>query len=56
MFVDDNDDQTVYVADCAYHRIVKWEADATSGSAVAGGNGKGARNDQLSNPVNMIVG
>ncbi|CAF3404643.1 unnamed protein product [Rotaria sp. Silwood1] len=37
LFVDEN--QTVYVADFANHRIVKWIRDATSGQLVAGGNG-----------------
>jgi len=37
IFVDDN--QTVYVADFANHRVVKWNRGASTGELVAGGNG-----------------
>jgi sugar lactone lactonase YvrE len=50
-----DDDQTIYVADYANHRIVEWKNGATSGQVVAGGNGAGNRNDQLSRPINVIV-
>ena len=51
--VDDN--RTVYVADFANHRIVKWDRDAISGQVVAGGNGQGDHADQLYYPTNVIV-
>ncbi|CAF3949720.1 unnamed protein product, partial [Rotaria sp. Silwood1] len=40
LYVDD-DDQTIYAADRANHRIVEWKWGATSGQVVAGGNGQG---------------
>lgn len=36
LYVDD--DQTIYVADKANHRIIGWKSNATSGQLVAGGN------------------
>lgn len=53
LFVDDN--QTIYVADFANHRIVKWDRNATSGQVVAGGNGQGDHSDQLYYPSNVVV-
>ncbi|CAF4692457.1 unnamed protein product, partial [Rotaria magnacalcarata] len=32
-----NENQTVYVADFANHRIVKWDRNASTGQLVAGG-------------------
>jgi len=53
VFIDD--DQTIYVADSWNHRIMEWKSGATNGQVVAGGNGEGNRNDQLSGPTNMII-
>ncbi|CAF2264552.1 unnamed protein product [Rotaria magnacalcarata] len=53
LYVDE--DATVYVADCANHRIMKWTSDATSGQVVAGGHGEGSQSDQLNNPTDVIV-
>ncbi|CAF3730312.1 unnamed protein product [Rotaria sp. Silwood1] len=53
LYVDD--DQTVYVADGANHRIVEWKRGATSGQVVAGGNGKGSEYHQLCNPTDVII-
>ncbi|CAF1014451.1 unnamed protein product [Rotaria sordida] len=53
LYVDDN--QTIYVADTANHRIVEWKWGATSGQVVAGGNGQGSGDHQLSSPLDMIV-
>jgi sugar lactone lactonase YvrE len=53
VYIDDN--QTIYVADYSNHRILEWKNGTTSGQVVAGGNGRGNRNDQLSSPVNVIV-
>ncbi len=50
-----NDDQTIYVVDSSNHRIVEWKNDATISRIVAGGNGKGNRDDQLNNPFQVIV-
>ncbi|CAF4740781.1 unnamed protein product, partial [Rotaria sp. Silwood2] len=54
LYVDN--DQTIYVADQENHRIVEWKWGATSGQVVAGGNGQGSGDHQLSNPVDVIVG
>ncbi len=53
MFIDD--DQTIYVADYGNDRIVEWKSDANNGQILAGGNGKGNRNDQLNRPTKVIV-
>jgi sugar lactone lactonase YvrE len=49
------DDQTIYIADWFNNRIVEWKIGETSGKVVAGGNGKGNRNDQLHFPTDVIV-
>ncbi|CAF4947406.1 unnamed protein product, partial [Rotaria sp. Silwood1] len=53
LYVDD--DQTIYVADRANHRIVEWKRGTTSGQVVAGGNGPGSGDHQLSNPTDVII-
>ncbi|CAF1317934.1 unnamed protein product [Rotaria sp. Silwood1] len=53
LYVDD--DQTIYVADRANHRIVRWKRGATSGQVVAGGNGQGSGNHQLDSPTDVII-
>ncbi|CAF1352509.1 unnamed protein product, partial [Rotaria sp. Silwood1] len=53
LYVDD--DQTIYVADRANHRIVEWKRGATSGQVVAGGNGQGSGDHQLHNPRDVII-
>jgi DNA-binding beta-propeller fold protein YncE len=50
-----DDDQTIYVADQANHRIVEWKKGATIGQIVAGGKGEGNHNDQLRRPTNVLV-
>ncbi|CAF3906990.1 unnamed protein product, partial [Rotaria sp. Silwood1] len=53
LYVDD--DQTIYVADTSNNRIVEWKLGAKSGQVVAGGNGQGSGNHQLSSPEDVIV-
>ncbi|CAF4179639.1 unnamed protein product, partial [Rotaria sordida] len=53
LYVDD--DQTVYVADSANHRIMEWKWGATSGQVAAGGNDEGSGTHQLSGPRDVIV-
>ncbi len=53
LYVDD--DQAVYVADQSNHRIVQWKSGATSGQVIAGGNGEGSGDHQLSYPTDVIV-
>ncbi len=47
MYIDD--DQTIYIADCVNHRIMKWKNGAINGQIVAGGN------DQLNLPTSVII-
>jgi len=54
IYVDDQQ-QTIYVADCENHRIIKWKFSERNGEVVAGGNGKGNRIDQLNYPCNVIL-
>jgi len=51
----DDQQQTIYVADCENHRIIKWKFGERNGEVVAGGNGEGNRIDQLNNPCNVIL-
>jgi DNA-binding beta-propeller fold protein YncE len=41
---------TVYVVDCANHRVMRWLKGARQGSVVVGGNGVGGGSNQLSGP------
>ncbi|CAF3376286.1 unnamed protein product [Rotaria sp. Silwood2] len=50
-----DDDETVYVAEVANHRIMEWKRGATGGQVVAGGNGQGKWVNQLSDPRDVIV-
>ena len=50
-----DDDQKVYVAEYANHRIMAWQSGATTGQIMASGNDEGDRNDQLYRPVNVIL-
>jgi sugar lactone lactonase YvrE len=45
----------MYIADHSNHRIVQWNSRATSGQVVAGGNGQGIRDDQLTYPTDVVV-
>jgi DNA-binding beta-propeller fold protein YncE len=44
---------TVYVADCSNSRIIRWLKNATEGNVIIGGNGNGARPNQLSCPEGL---
>ena len=46
--------QSIYIADCWNHRIVKWKLGESNGQIVAGVNGKGTRIDQLNCPNDVI--
>jgi len=41
---------TLYIADSGNHRVLSYLANASSGTVVAGGNGQGTGNTQLSSP------
>ncbi|CAF5146657.1 unnamed protein product, partial [Rotaria sp. Silwood1] len=49
------DDQTIYVAVYAHHRIVEWKSGATNGKVAAGGNGSGNGAHQLNYPRDVII-
>jgi sugar lactone lactonase YvrE len=53
LYVDD--DQTIYVADYANDRIMKWKPGATNGTVVAGGNSQENVAYQLHKPRDVIV-
>ena len=53
LYTDEED--TVVVADFENHRIVEWKQGATSGTMLAGGNGKGNRPNQLNQPTDVII-
>ena len=53
MFIDD--DQTIYIADYGNHRIVEWKNNSNNSQIVAGGNGPGKRNDQLSCLTKVVI-
>ena len=53
MFIDH--DKTIFIADSGNHRIVEWNNNSNQSQIVAGGNGKGNRNDQLNAPSNVII-
>lgn len=50
-----DNEQTVYIADSRNHRILEWKSNAREGRVVAGGNGEGSHNDQLSCPTDVIL-
>ena len=47
--------RNIYIADEKNHRIQKWAPGATTGITVAGGNGSGAAENQLSDPTNLAL-
>lgn len=55
LFVDDDNDQTIAIADSWNHRIIQYKRGDTNGQVVAGGNGNGSRLDQLNNPTDVLI-
>ena len=53
--LDVNDDGTLFIADTANHRIVRWKPETTQGEVIAGGTGPGNRLDQLDTPVAVLL-
>ncbi|CAF4025518.1 unnamed protein product [Adineta steineri] len=49
-----DNDNSIYIADLANHRIVKWNYNSKIGQIIAGGNGIGNQNNQLSYPTDII--
>ncbi|CAF1297939.1 unnamed protein product [Adineta steineri] len=52
MFIDN--DKSIYIADSDNHRVVKWKLNSNKGQIIAGGNGYGNQNNQLSSPAEII--
>ena len=55
IFVDDDDDFTLYVADASNDRIQRWNRNACSGATVAGTGTAGSSLSQLNFPVAVVV-
>ena len=55
IYVDESDNDALYVADYANHRVMKWFSNATTGIIVAGGQGSGLQYTQLSYPQGVLV-
>ena len=53
LFLDGN--QFLYINEWSNPRVTKWKLGSMVGQIVAGGNGQGSRNDQLSNSVGVVV-
>jgi len=51
----DNDNESIYIADSHNHRIIEWKKDAKIGQIVAGGNGPGREQNQLNEPVDVLI-
>ena len=51
----DDDQQTIYIADCGNARIVEKSLNGSDVRIVAGGNGSGNRTDQLNGPTDLII-
>ena len=46
---------SILLTDFGNHRVIKWNLGSTVGQIVAGGNGRGGRNDQLNHPHGVVV-
>ncbi|CAF3954656.1 unnamed protein product [Adineta steineri] len=52
IFIDN--DTSIYIADYENHCIVKWKLNSNEGEIIAGGNGRGNKNNQLNSPNDII--
>ncbi|CAF4236699.1 unnamed protein product, partial [Adineta steineri] len=55
IYVDDDDNHSIYIAERENHRIVRWEFGADVGEIVAGGNGAGYAINQLRTPTDVVL-
>ena len=53
VYVDEQ--ETVYIADQGNHRIMRWLKDATNGTLIAGGNGRGSAPNQFDKPSDVFL-
>jgi DNA-binding beta-propeller fold protein YncE len=51
----DHDNQNIYIADTANHRIIQCNSQINIRQVVAGGKGRGKRMDQLDCPTDVTV-
>lgn len=54
IFIDVNNESILYIADSENHRIQLWIIGITTGTTVAGGNGKGTGLNQFDTPRSVI--
>src|SRR5204863_66277 len=55
IYVDNDNNQSIYIADYNNHRIVEWKSNAKIGQLVAGGNERGNQMNQLNWPTDVTV-
>jgi DNA-binding beta-propeller fold protein YncE len=55
IYVDNDNDQIIYIVDRDNHRIVKWKQGENKGEIVAGGNQEGNQMNQLALPSGIII-
>jgi len=55
IYVDETDNEALYIADSNNNRVMKWPANAASGTIVAGGNGPGSDYTQLLSPYDVVL-
>ncbi|CAF1208500.1 unnamed protein product [Adineta ricciae] len=55
VYIDDEDDQIIYIIDRHNNSIIKWKQDVNEGEIIAGGNGAGDSMNQLDLPSALII-
>ncbi|UJR17383.1 hypothetical protein I4U23_004278 [Adineta vaga] len=55
LYIDDDDNQTMYIADMNNDRVIEWKQGASNGTVVAGKNGMDNRTDQLTRPTGVVI-
>ncbi|CAF3353700.1 unnamed protein product [Rotaria socialis] len=55
IFIDNDDDKTIYIVDSENDRIIKWKLNENDNKTLAGGNGKGKQMNQLIYPKDVII-
>jgi sugar lactone lactonase YvrE len=50
-----DDDAAIYVTDIDNDRVVKWTSGGSNGQVMAGGHGRGNRDDQLNVVISVVV-
>ncbi|CAF4028007.1 unnamed protein product [Adineta steineri] len=55
VYVDNDNDQMMYIVDGHNDRVVKWKQGEKNGEVIAGGNGYGNQTNQLWSPTDIII-